>query len=74
MKISINPAYEIDNKLLLAKNLNYTQIFYFAMCFLYIYNMELRRSLVAQVSATVKPWDMDATDYSADGTITEDNE
>jgi hypothetical protein len=40
----------------------------------YIYNMELRRSLVAQVSATVKPWDMDATDYSADGTITEDNE
>lgn len=37
----------------------------------YIYNLELRRSLIAQVSAAIKPWEMDATDYSADGTITE---
>lgn len=46
MKISINPAYEIDNKLLLAKTLNYTQIFYFSMCFLYIYNMELDETIL----------------------------
>ena len=35
----------------------------------YIYNMELRRSLIAQVKAEVVAWEMDQTDYSADGTI-----
>ena len=41
----------------------------------YIYNMELRRSLIADVTAIIQPWDLDDTDYSADGTInTEDND
>ena len=35
----------------------------------YIYNMELRRSLIAQVTAEIIPWEMDKTDYQADGTI-----
>ena len=35
----------------------------------YIYNMELRRSLIAQVTAQVAPWEVDDTDYQADGTI-----
>ena len=37
----------------------------------YIYNMELRRSLIAEVTAKIKPWEMDTADYSADGTIKE---
>ena len=39
----------------------------------YIYNMELRRSLIADVTAKILPWDMDDTDYSADGTISDEN-
>ena len=35
----------------------------------YIYNMELRRSLIAQVTAQIAPWEVDKTDYQADGTI-----
>lgn len=35
----------------------------------YIYNIELRRSLIAQVKAEVVAWGMDQTDYEADGTI-----
>ncbi len=35
----------------------------------YIYNIELRRSLIAQVTADIAPWDIDDTDYQADGTI-----
>lgn len=35
----------------------------------YIYNIELRRSLIAQVKAEVVAWEMDETDYEADGTI-----
>ena len=35
----------------------------------YIYNMELRRSLIAQVTADIVPWEVDDTDYLADGTI-----
>ena len=35
----------------------------------YIYNMELRRSVIAKVTAEVTPWVIDKTDYSADGTI-----
>jgi len=35
----------------------------------YIYNMELRRSLIAQVTVQVAPWEMDKTDYQTDGTI-----
>lgn len=37
----------------------------------YIYNMELRRSLIAEVTAKIKPWEMDKASYSADGTIKE---
>lgn len=40
----------------------------------YIYNMELRRSLIAEVTAKIKPWDMDTANYSADGTIKDDNQ
>jgi hypothetical protein len=39
----------------------------------YIYNMELRRSLIAQVKAEVVSWDLDQTDYQADGTIQDTN-
>ena len=39
----------------------------------YIYNMELRRSLIADVTAKILPWDMDDTPYSADGTISDKN-
>jgi Tfp pilus assembly protein PilW len=40
----------------------------------YIYNIELRRSLIADVTAKILPWDMDKTDdYSADGTISDEN-
>ena len=46
MKISINPNFEISDKLLLAKKLNYMQIFYFSMCFLYIYNMALDETIL----------------------------
>ena len=35
----------------------------------YIYNMELRRSVIAKVAAEVTPWAIAPTDYSADGTI-----
>ena len=35
----------------------------------YIFNMELRRSVIAKVTAVVTHWAMDQTDYSADGTI-----
>ena len=35
----------------------------------YIYNIELRRSLIAQVTAKITPWEMDETDYETDGMI-----
>ena len=35
----------------------------------YIYNIELRRSLIAQVTVQIAPWETDDTDYQADGTI-----
>ena len=35
----------------------------------YIYNMELRRSLIAQVTTEILPWNMDTTTYDADATI-----
>lgn len=35
----------------------------------YIYNMELRRSIIAQVTAVIASWDMDDNDYDADATI-----
>lgn len=35
----------------------------------YIYNMELRRSLIAQVKAEITDWEEDKTVYEADGTI-----
>lgn len=35
----------------------------------YIYNMELRRSLIAQVSAEVADWEADENSYNADATI-----
>ena len=35
----------------------------------YIYNMELRRSLIAQVTAEITPWEIDETTYEADATI-----
>ena len=39
----------------------------------YIYNMELRRSLIAEVTAKIKPWEMDKASYTADGTIKDEN-
>ena len=39
----------------------------------YIYNMELRRSLIAEVTANIKPWEMDTASYTADGTIKDEN-
>ena len=40
----------------------------------YIYNIELRRSLIAQVKAEILPWGEDNTSYTTDGTIdTTDN-
>ena len=41
MKLSINPNFEIDEKLLASKNSIYKDIFYFSMCFLYIYIMDI---------------------------------
>ncbi len=38
----------------------------------YIYNMELRRSLIAQVKAEIVSWNIDQTEYEADGTIQND--
>ncbi|MCR5269885.1 MAG: fimbrillin family protein [Prevotella sp.] len=35
----------------------------------YIYNMELRRSLIAQVTAEIADWETDKTVYDADATI-----
>ena len=35
----------------------------------YIYNMELRRSLIAQVTAVISAWTIDKNGYSTDGTI-----
>lgn len=35
----------------------------------YIYNMELRRSVIAKVTAEVTAWNLDNTEYNADGTI-----
>lgn len=35
----------------------------------YIYNVELRRSLIAQVTTEIQPWNMDVTTYDADATI-----
>ena len=35
----------------------------------YIYNMELRRSLIAQVTAEIADWEADKTVYEADGII-----
>jgi hypothetical protein len=39
----------------------------------YIYNIELRRSLIAQVKAEIVSWDIDQTNYEADGTIDNEN-
>lgn len=39
----------------------------------YIYNMELRRSLIAEVTAKITDWETDETKYEADGTIQENN-
>ena len=39
----------------------------------YIYNVELRRSLIAQVKAEITDWEEDKTVYEADGTIQELN-
>ena len=41
MKLSINPNFEIDDKLLASKNSIYKDIFYISMCFLYIYIMDI---------------------------------
>ncbi len=35
----------------------------------YVYNMELRRSVIAKVTAEVTAWTLDNTEYNADGTI-----
>ena len=35
----------------------------------YVYNMELRRSLIAQVTAVISAWTIDKNGYSTDGTI-----
>ena len=35
----------------------------------YIYNFELRRSLIAQISAEITDWKVDPTEYKAKGTI-----
>lgn len=35
----------------------------------YVYNMELRRSTIAQVSANITAWEEDPSDYNANGTI-----
>jgi hypothetical protein len=40
----------------------------------YIYNMELRRSLIAEVTAKIKPWEMDTSNYSTNGTIKDDEQ
>lgn len=40
----------------------------------YIYNMELRRSLIAEVTAKIKPWEMDTSSYSTNGTIKDDDQ
>ena len=40
----------------------------------YIYNMELRRSLIAQVTAEITPWEIDKTTYEADATIGADKQ
>ena len=40
----------------------------------YIYNMELRRSLIAEVTAKIKPWEMDTLNYSTNGTIKDDDQ
>ena len=37
----------------------------------YIYNIELRRSLIAQVKAEITDWEEDKEDYNAEGTIQE---
>ena len=37
----------------------------------YIYNLELRRSLIAQINAEIADWETDKTVYEADGTIQE---
>ena len=41
MKLSINPNFEIDDKLLASQNSIYKDIFYISMCFLYIYIMDI---------------------------------
>lgn len=35
----------------------------------YIYNLELRRSLIAMIKADITPWGVDKTEYTTDGTI-----
>ena len=42
----------------------------------YIYTLELRRSLIAQIKAEITPWGDDKTDHTTDGTIdtTDSNE
>jgi hypothetical protein len=40
----------------------------------YIYNMELRRCLIAEVTAKIKPWEMDTSSYSTNGTIKDDDQ
>ena len=36
--------------------------------------MELRRSLIAEVTAKIKPWEMDTSNYSTNGTIKDDDQ
>ena len=50
MKLSINPNFEIDDKLLASKNSIYNDIFYISMCFLYIYIMDIAEIILYYTS------------------------
>ena len=50
MKLSINPNFEIDEKLLASKNSIYKDIFYISMCFLYIYIMDIAEIILYYTS------------------------
>ena len=50
MKLSINPNFEIDDKLLASKNSIYKDIFYISMCFLYIYIMDIAEIILYYTS------------------------
>ena len=52
MKLSINPNFEIDEKLLASKNSIYKDIFYISMCFLYIYIMDIDEIILYYTSLT----------------------